>query len=133
MKELLLYILISTLKNGAGAPVAEINENLWPGIPSGKVANNRAVTLNKLRKSLMQIDGIEIKAQNGLIAANIGEPLFCDFIEAYRLCTIKGDMTEQQLKTFFLIVKNGRFLKESNWAWLDEIRGLIGTRSSTIG
>jgi two-component SAPR family response regulator len=128
VKELLLYILISTLKNGAGAPVAEINENLWPGIPSGKVANNRAVTLNKLRKSLMQIDGIEIKAQNGLIAANIGEPLFCDFIEAYRLCTIKGDMTEQQLKTFFLIVKNGRFLKESNWAWLDEIRGLIGNQ-----
>lgn len=128
VKELLFYILISTLKNGAGALVSDINENLWPGISSQKVANNRAVTLNKLRKLLLNVDGIEIRAQNGFIVAKTSEPLFCDFVEASRLCTIKGDMTEPQLKTFFLLVKEGRFLKDSNWPWLDEIRGLVGNQ-----
>jgi two-component SAPR family response regulator len=37
-------------------------------------------------------------------------------------------MNQQQLETFFLLVKEGRFMKESNWPWLDEIRGLTGNQ-----
>lgn len=128
VKELLLYILVYTLKTGNGAPISDINEALWPGITSGKVANNRAVTLNKLRKLLIQTEGIEIKVQNGFITAKMRDPFFCDFVEAYQLCNIKGEMNQQQLETFFLLVKEGRFMKESNWPWLDEIRGLTGNQ-----
>jgi two-component SAPR family response regulator len=37
-------------------------------------------------------------------------------------------MSSQELESFFLLVKKGRFLKEMNWNWLDEIRGLTGNQ-----
>src|SRR5690606_20773398 len=50
VRELFLFVLINSLKSGIGASIQEINDTLWSGISSRKVANNRSVTLNKLRK-----------------------------------------------------------------------------------
>ena len=58
IRELFLFVLIHTIHNGNGAKIDDINEQLWPGIDSKKLANNRAVTLNKLRKLLKQMEGI---------------------------------------------------------------------------
>ena len=127
VKELFLYILIFSVKNGSGVRVEELDDHLWPGIDSGKVANNRAVTLNKLRKILHKIDGIEIVVQNKTIQAITEPPFFCDYAEAYQLCQLTGEMTRQELETFFFLVKKGRFLKETNWLWLDDMRGLTGS------
>lgn len=127
VKELFLYILIFSVKNGTGVRVEDVDEHLWPGIDPGKVANNRAVTLNKLRKILQKIGGIEIIVQNKSIHAITEPPFFCDYAEAYQLCQLTGDMSRQELETFFFLVKKGRFLKETTWPWLDEMRGLTGS------
>lgn len=127
VKELFLYILIYSVKNGSGVKVEDVDEHLWPGIDPGKVANNRAVTLNKLRKILHKIEGIEIIVQNKTIQAVTEPPFFCDYAEAYQLCQLTGEMTRQELETFYYLVKKGRFLKESTWIWLDEMRGLTGS------
>ena len=127
VKELFLYILIYSVKNGSGVKVEDVDEHLWPGIDPGKVANNRAVTLNKLRKILHKIEGIEIIVQNKTIQAVTEPPFFCDYAEAYQLCQLTGEMTRQELETFYYLVKKGRFLKESAWIWLDEMRGLTGS------
>ncbi|HKI88904.1 MAG TPA: LamG-like jellyroll fold domain-containing protein, partial [Draconibacterium sp.] len=127
VKELFLYILIFSVKNGNGVKVEDVNEHLWPGIDSGKVANNRAVTLNKLRKILQKIEGIEIVVQNKNIQAITESPFFCDYAEAYQLCRLTGEMSRQELETFFFLVKKGRFLKDTAWYWLDDMRGLTGS------
>lgn len=128
IKELFLYSLLHTLKNGNGAQVAETDEQLWPGLPARKVANNRAVTLNKLRKILNRINGIEIVTQNSFLQAQLEEPFFCDYAEAFKLCQTAGGMNRQQLETFYLLVKKGRFLRGADWSWLDEIRGFTGNQ-----
>lgn len=128
VKELFLFILLATLKNGAGAAVSEIDEQLWPNLPEKKVTNNRAVTLNKLRKILKRINGVEIITQNGVLQAKMEAPFFCDHAEAFKLCQLPGGMGKPELETFFLLVKKGRFLKGSNWPWLDEIRGYTGNQ-----
>ncbi|NQU55079.1 MAG: hypothetical protein HQ522_21375 [Bacteroidetes bacterium] len=128
VKELFLFILIYTLKNGIGANASEINEKLWPGIPSNKVANNRSVTLNKLRRILLQFEGMEIIATNGYLQAKIEESFFCDYVEAFNLCQIPEGMSKKQLVSFFLLVKRGRFLKGITWNWLDDIRGFTGNQ-----
>ncbi|HKJ80359.1 MAG TPA: LamG-like jellyroll fold domain-containing protein, partial [Prolixibacteraceae bacterium] len=69
IKELFLFVVLYTLKTGNGAKVAEIDKNLWPGLPFKKVANNRAVTLNKLRKVLTGFEGIEIVTKNSFLVA----------------------------------------------------------------
>ncbi len=128
VRELFLFVLIYTFKKGNGAPVQEINNLVWPGIPSNNVANNRAVTLNKLRRLLNRVDGIEIYSENGYLIAKTGNVFFCDFIEANKLCQITGEMSKEELEAFFMLVKKGSFLKEMDWPWLDEIRGLTGNQ-----
>jgi len=127
VKELFLYILIYSVKNGSGVKVDDVDEHLWPGIDPGKVGNNRAVTLNKLRKILLKIEGIEIIVQNKTIQAVTEPPFFCDYAEAYQLCQLTGEMNRQELETFYFLVKKGRFLKEATWNWLDDMRGLTGS------
>ncbi|HKI88725.1 MAG TPA: LamG-like jellyroll fold domain-containing protein [Draconibacterium sp.] len=127
VKELFLYILIYSVKNESGVRVEDVDVNLWPGIEAGKVANNRAVTLNKLRKILLKIEGIEIVVQNKRLHAVTEPPFFCDYTEAYHLCQLTGEMSRHELETFFFFVKKGRFLKETIWPWLDDMRGLTGS------
>jgi two-component SAPR family response regulator len=128
VKELFLFILIATLKNQNGASVSEIDDQLWSGLPAKKVSNNRAVTLNKLRKILHRFDGVEIVTQNGHLLAKIEKSFFSDYAEAYKLCQISGGMDKTQLEAFFHLVKSGRFLKGLGWNWLDEIRGYTGNQ-----
>ncbi|MBN1985068.1 MAG: hypothetical protein JW761_02130, partial [Prolixibacteraceae bacterium] len=128
VRELFLFVLIYTMKNGNGASISEINEHLWPGISSKNRANNRAVTLNKLRRILNRLEGIEVVTQNGFLQIKTHPRFFCDFIEAYQLCQIPGEMSKTELESFFQLVKKGRFLKEMDWPWLDEIRGLTGNQ-----
>ncbi|MBW6533711.1 MAG: hypothetical protein K0B11_01760 [Mariniphaga sp.] len=128
VKELFLFILTATLKNQNGSSVSDIDDQLWSGLPAKKVANNRAVTLNKLRKILQKFDGVEIVTQNGHLLAKTEKSFFCDYAEAYRLCHISGGMDKTQLESFFHLVKSGRFLKGLNWDWLDEIRGYAGNQ-----
>jgi two-component SAPR family response regulator len=128
VKELFLFVLVNTLKNRIGALTAELNKNLWYGIDSKKVANNRAVTLNKLRKILVQFDQVEVISNNGYLQLKSSKPFFCDYIEAFKLCQIPEGMTKKQLETFYHFVKRGRLLKGINWNWLDDIRGFTGNQ-----
>ncbi len=128
VKELFLFVLIYSLKSGIGANVRDINDVLWEGISSGKVANNRSVTLNKLRKILLQFDGIEILSTGGYLQAKIRKPFYCDYVSAFKLCQIPEGLSKQQLISFFDFVRRGRFLKGITWPWLDEIRGFTGNQ-----
>ena len=128
IKELFLFVLLYTLKNGNGARVTETDLQLWHGLPPKKIANNRAVTLNKLRKILNRLEGIEVVTQNSFLQAQMKEPFFCDYAEAFKLCQTAGGMNRQQLETFYLLVKKGRFLRDTDWPWLDEIRGFTGNQ-----
>jgi two-component SAPR family response regulator len=128
VKELFLYILFGSLKNESGAVVTDINDQLWPGLPSKKVTNNRAVTLNKLRRILKKMEDVEVISENGFLKLEMGARFFCDYAEAYKLCQIPEGMTKSQLETFFLLIKKGPFLKGHHWPWLDEMRGYTGSQ-----
>jgi two-component SAPR family response regulator len=128
VRELFLYILFDSLKNETGAVVTDINEQLWPGLPTKKVTNNRAVTLNKLRKILHKIENVDVISNNGFLKLEMEEQFFCDYAEAFKLCQIPGGMNKPQLETFFLLIKKGPFLKGHHWPWLDEMRGYTGSQ-----
>jgi len=128
VKELLIFTMVQTLRTGIGASITEVDATLWAGIPSRKVANNRAVTLNKLRKLLARFDSVEIISASGYLQLKTNEPVFCDYVEAFGLCQIREGMTRQQLEVFFHLVKEGRLMKGTDWPWLDEIRGYIGNQ-----
>jgi len=129
VKELLVFTIVHNLLNKShGASIAEIDATLWEGIPPKKVANNRAVTLNKLRKILVQFDKLEIVSGNGYLLLKTDGSFFCDFQQAFNLCQIPKGMSREQLEIFFHLVKEGSLLKGIDWPWLDEIRGYIGNQ-----
>lgn len=128
VKELFLFVFIYTIKNGNGAQISDINEKLWYGIEQKKIANNRAVTLNKLRKILNEIDGIEIVIENRYLIVKTSDPFFSDYSEAFNLCNISGGISKLQLETFYFLVKKGSLLKGITWQWLDDIRGFTGNQ-----
>ena len=128
VRELFLFVLINSLKSSIGASIRDINDALWSGISSRKVANNRSVTLNKLRKILLEIDGIEFISTTGYLQAKMKKPFYCDYVSAYKLCQIPEGLSKSQLISFFEMVKRGRFLKGTHWEWLDEIRGFTGNQ-----
>lgn len=128
VKELFLFILLNSVKNNVGVEISLINETLWPGVSIQNMTNNRAVTLNKLRKILEKLEGMEIVAQNGLLFAKVGKSMYCDFAEAYFLCHKQRNLSKTELDHFFHIVKTGRLLKGISWPWLDEVMGYTGNQ-----
>ncbi|MFV0267795.1 MAG: LamG-like jellyroll fold domain-containing protein [Draconibacterium sp.] len=128
VKELFIYILIGSVRNKMGVPISDVDSCLWAGIQDRKIANNRAVTLNKLRKILVQLNAVEINSNNGFLQLKVSGNLSCDYLEAFKLCTIPEGMTRKQLDTFYLLVKDGSLLKGIDWPWLDDIRGFIGNQ-----
>ena len=128
VKELLLFVLLNSLKKGSGASVADVDDRLWPGLDAKKVTNNRAVTLNKLRKLLQHFDGINIITRNGTLVAELHNSFNCDYVEAYKLCHLPGGMDKNQLELFFNFTKKGKFLRGITWPWLDELRGYTGNQ-----
>jgi two-component SAPR family response regulator len=128
VKELLLFVMLYSQKSGSGASVSDIDEQLWPGLDTKKVTNNRAVTLNKLRRILQRIDGLVIITRNGTLVAEMQKPFFSDYVEAYKLCHMPAGMDKKQLEIFFSLTKKGKFLKGISWPWLDELRGYTGNQ-----
>jgi len=128
VKELLVFTIVHNLRNNLGASISEVDATLWEGIPAKKTANNRAVTLNKLRKILVRFEQVEIISNTGYLLLKTKGSFFCDYQKAFKLCQIKAGMSRQQLETFFHLVKTGSLLKGIDWPWLDEIRGYIGNQ-----
>lgn len=128
VKELLIFILIGSVRNKMGVSISDVDSTLWEGIEARKIANNRAVTLNKLRKLVAQFENVEIVLNNGFLQFKSQGSFICDYFEAFKLCMIPEGMTRQQLESFYLIVRNGSLLKGIDWAWLDDIRGFIGNQ-----
>lgn len=129
VRELLVFSILHTMKNNnLGAAVSEVDATLWEGISPRKVANNRAVTLNKLRKNLVQFNQVDLISHNGYLIFKTKASFFCDYVQAFQLCQIREGMSREQLEAFFHIVREGSLLKGAEWSWLDEIRGYIGNQ-----
>ncbi|MFV0592030.1 MAG: LamG-like jellyroll fold domain-containing protein [Draconibacterium sp.] len=128
VKELLVFILMGSVKNKMGVPISEVDATLWEGIEARKIANNRGVTLNKLRKLLTQLNTVEIVSNNGFLQFKGSNSFVCDYLDAYKLCAIPDGMNRQQLESFYMLVESGSLLKGIDWLWLDDSRGFIGNQ-----
>lgn len=128
VRELFLFVFLNTLRNEQGASIEEINRFLWPGNDHKKVANSRAVTLNKLRKILSEFEGVEVRIQGRNILLHFQNPFFCDYAEAIRLSQVQGGMSRSELETFFALVRKGSLLKGIPYEWLDDYRGFTGNQ-----
>lgn len=119
MKETFCLLLqFSTTEEGITSQ--HLSEILWPDKPYHQVKNIRNVTLNRLRKILDELDGIELLYEKGLFKLVQSDLLYCDLTRCMQI--IGGHQREDELKEFITIVNRGKFLKNENDPEYDSLK-----------
>lgn len=84
LKLIFLYLLLNTIEKD-GVSSSSLNSVFWADKEPDKVKNLRNVTLNKLRKALCDIEGVEIIYDKGLFRLEISSTCYCDYIRLHSL------------------------------------------------
>lgn len=105
-------LLLQFSAAGDGITSQHLSETLWPEKPANTVKNTRNVTLNRLRKILEELDGIELLYDKGVFKLVQKDPLYCDYTKCMTI--LSGGHSEKELKEFSGIVSQGKFLKNEN-------------------
>ncbi len=125
MKQVLILIILYTVKNEKGLSNATFNNILWEDKSEESAQNNRRVNIRKLRMVFNQLDGIEITKGNGYWTIKHDERFYCDYI--YLMELIKKIHSEQKIKLDDLhelikLTGKGKLLPYIQQEWLDAFK-----------
>lgn len=125
IKNLFILILINSWrKDPVGIHSKSIQNILWPEKPVDKVKNLKNVAINKLRKNIEGIDGLEIVYNQGLFSIAYNESFYCDFFTfENNLDVLRGETySASVLDELDLITKKGRFMKSFDDFYFDKVK-----------
>ncbi len=126
MKELLLLILIYTVRTGQGITADELNEILWNGKSAKDAKNNRSVNLAKLKSILERIGNCMINKKAVYWQFQYTEDRFYLDYEQFVGLTKRKAIADLPLMTDLLkIVEAGAFLAKTEYDWLDDIKAEV--------
>jgi two-component SAPR family response regulator len=129
LKEIFLLILIRSLNNHhSGITSEELSSIIWPDSSPESVKSNRGVAINKLRKALSSVDGLELEFSDKLWSVKFSNGAGCDYLEYLKLKISKqsdSDSENHCFQTISNIFSGGEFLKGVSYAWLDSIKFAI--------
>lgn len=127
VRMLFIALLLYSLKSKKGISSDELNHLIWPELSKKNAANNRGVTMNKLRQILIQFEGIEIVNHNDMWRLEL-DTLFCDYAECLKTIK-KADFTKDpsSFSDLCALVHRGSLLNEMEYEWLDEFKGDVAS------
>lgn len=119
LKQIFCLILqYSTTEDGITSQ--RLSNILWPGKPADKVKNSRGVTINHLRKTLNELDGIELIYDKGYFKIVHTEDFYCDYTRCLQI--ISANEAEEYRKEFVEILTRGKFLQLSDDPLFDSFK-----------
>ncbi|WP_229683298.1 Kelch repeat-containing protein [Echinicola rosea] len=107
LKQVFCLILHYSLSED-GITSQHLSNLLWPDKPADKVKNSRGVTINNLRKTLGELNGIELVHEKGHYKIILHEEAYCDYARCLQL--IATHKMEDHRDEFAGIVSRGKFL-----------------------
>lgn len=126
MKELLLLILIYTVRTGQGITADELNEILWNGKSAKDAKNNRSVNLAKLKSILEKIGNCMVNKKSVYWQFQYEEEYFYLDYECFVGLTKRKAAADRLLMTDLLrVVETGAFLAKTEYDWLDDIKAEV--------
>lgn len=113
LKLVFIYILLNTVSRN-GVSSSELNSMFWADKEPDKVKNLRNVTLNKLRKSLSEMDGISLLYERGRFRIDLEESCYCDFREVWEISSSlrNTSFNKEQTDKLNSIFLHGNFLTD---------------------
>ena len=91
-----------------GISSQHLSHLLWPDRPADKVKNSRGVTINNLRKTLSELEGLELIHEKGHYKLIFHEEAYCDYVRFLQIIT-SHEINEHR-DEFTQIVSKGKFL-----------------------
>ncbi|MCX6326905.1 MAG: hypothetical protein NT144_09715 [Bacteroidia bacterium] len=129
LKELFLLILLYTYKNNKGITSDQISEYLWFGKSTLSARNNRAVNIAKLKAILSELGAVELTKKTGywkmIFDNDIVKSDYHDFLE---ISSSKSNLTRLNICRLLEITKQGGFLINTNYEWLDDFKSDISDK-----
>ncbi|UAY50853.1 kelch repeat-containing protein [Ferruginibacter albus] len=130
LKEMFLVILLNTLKGGKGITSEKLNDIFWENKTGKNAKNNLSVNIVRLKSILSKISDIHIVKN--------GERWECEFdsnkvsIDLADLLQLRSRYPSQHGKEFLskmlYFVSRGAFLKQAEYAWLDDIKADVSNK-----
>lgn len=126
LKEMFLLILITSVRYQRGVSAEKLTEVLWNDKDLKDAKNNRSVNLVKLKNVLDKLSGCTISRETGAWRFDYDPASIYIDLAAY-LNLLKNDQWERSHKAKGLrqIVKQGGFLQEIHYEWLDGIKAEV--------
>lgn len=126
MKELLLLILIYTVRTGQGITSDELTEILWNGKSAKDAKNNRSVNLAKLKSILEKIGNCMINKKSVYWQFQFNEGQFSLDYDQFVHLTKAHTVVDRALMTSLLkVIESGAFLAKTEYDWLDDIKAEV--------
>ena len=124
--QMLVLIILYTVKNGQGISTQELTEILWPDKDTDSARNNRNVYMSKLRLLIKNVGEIELANQNNYWSANIGNEVFCDYKNVMMLLKQlkkQKDFSIELVNELVSIASRGVLLPNFQEEWIDAFKG----------
>lgn len=125
LRNLFLFILINTLKNGKGVTSHQIDETIWQNMDKSNAMNNRNVNMSKLRNVIKNLPGISIVSKNSYWYITIADEVFCDFAEILHLINeveYSKSFDPDKIDRILELGISGGLLSNSTSPWLDSFK-----------
>lgn len=124
--QMLILILLYTVKNGQGISTQELTEILWPDKDTDSARNNRNVYMSKLRLLIKTVGDIELANQNNYWSARIGNDVFCDCNNVMLLIKQlkkQTDFSLELINELVTVASRGVLLPNLQEEWVDAFKG----------
>jgi DNA-binding SARP family transcriptional activator len=124
LKQLFLFIFLSTSRNGKGVSSAKLDEVLWFDKSKESARNNRNVNISKLRAILENVGGVEVVTENMFWKVIRQEEVYCDYTEVLQLCEKSkyAALKEEVIHRLAGLLKHGELLPNVKTDWADPFR-----------
>lgn len=133
MKELFLFILYKSSEDGEGVTSEQIYDTIWPDKQLKNAKNIKGVTINKIRNTLTDINGIELIYENKIYMIKTEAPLYYDYLSFTTLLkNLTFSIGEMNSKELYDIISRGPFLKSKEMDFLDFFKSEVSNKIINI-
>jgi DNA-binding SARP family transcriptional activator len=128
LKDLLVLVLMHSIKYDKGVSTSVIQEYLWPDKDEVSARNNRNVNVKKLRGLLEEVGIVTIENTNAYIRLTMDDHVFCDYRAAFRHLNHSGGNEHDKIMAIIRTAKRGSLLPNMDRDWLDSFKSEISNQ-----
>ncbi len=125
VKQLFLFILLNTIRDGKKVTSDKLDETFWMGMSKSQASNNRSVNIRKLRLLLEKVGNVLVVNRKSYWFIEIGEGVRCDYREIMLL--LQKEKEEKRMDLGLLdaildIAQGGMLLPNVTNEWVDDYK-----------